>query len=197
MRSAALPFPTRPPLVAWPLGESWACVRVVGVGCDQRPCRAIDRARPMPWAALSPLAVLTVRLLLPAPSHEPPWFPPMRRPMRGGVSLLCGGLGSIYQSSRHTEPSPYRLANFTRRALLYHAHHITAAFAPWHCSAQNYSNLLHYCYTNFTPPDDHSFYTTFTLPKSSVNSYIYIHFTHFQNHQISNVSNVSIELNSF
>ena len=85
MRSAALPFSTRSFLVAWSLGKSWTCVREVEVGCDQRPCRAIDRARPMPWTARyrSPLAVLTVRLLLPAP-HESPWFLLMRRPRREG-----------------------------------------------------------------------------------------------------------------
>jgi hypothetical protein len=51
-----------------------------------------------------------------------------------GVSLLCGGLGSIYQSSRHTEPSPYRLADFTRGAVLYHTQQVATASAPWHCS---------------------------------------------------------------
>ena len=58
-----------------------------------------------------------------------------------GIDLLSSRVSTIYQSSRHTEPTPYRLANFTRRALLYHAQHITTITASWHCSAQNCSKI--------------------------------------------------------
>ena len=58
-----------------------------------------------------------------------------------GIDLLSSRVSSIHQSGRHTEPFPYRPANSTRRALLYHAQHITTVSASWHCSAQNCSKI--------------------------------------------------------